>query len=116
MKSCFAALRAFVFALAFAWPVAGAYAQASGVGEIREKDIPIQVTEVAPGLYFQYHHQESNSAFFVTDEGVLVIDTRSAEQYAGGHIPGAINVPLSAWAEHLPRLKAAKKPIVAYCA
>lgn len=47
---------------------------------------------------------------------VLVIDTRGAETYRAGHIPGAINVPLSAWAENLPRLKASKKPIVAYCA
>ena len=47
---------------------------------------------------------------------VLVIDTRSAEQYAAGHIAGAINAPLSAWAEHLTRLKASRKPIVAYCA
>jgi rhodanese-related sulfurtransferase len=47
---------------------------------------------------------------------VLIIDTRSAESYRGGHIPGAISVPLSAWAEHLPRLKATRKPIVAYCA
>ena len=47
---------------------------------------------------------------------VLVIDTRSAESYRGGHIPGAINVPLSAWNDHLPRLKATRKPIVAYCA
>ena len=47
---------------------------------------------------------------------VFVIDTRGAEQYAAGHIPGSINVPLAAWAEHLPRLKASKKPIVAYCA
>ena len=47
---------------------------------------------------------------------VLVIDTRSAESYRGGHIPGAINVPLSAWEKHLPRLKATRKPIVAYCA
>jgi len=46
----------------------------------------------------------------------LVIDTRSAESYRGGHIPGAINVPLSAWNDHLPRLKATRKPIVAYCA
>ena len=37
---------------------------------------------------------------------VLVIDTRSADSYGGGHIPGAINVPLSAWEKHLPRLKA----------
>ena len=47
---------------------------------------------------------------------VLVIDTRSAESYRGGHIPGAINVPLSAWEKHLPRLKATRKLIVAYCA
>ncbi|MDB5863389.1 MAG: glyoxylase-related zinc-dependent hydrolase [Betaproteobacteria bacterium] len=51
-------------------------AAASGAGEILEKDIPILVREVAPGLYYQYHHQESNNAFLVTDEGVLVIDTR----------------------------------------
>jgi rhodanese-related sulfurtransferase len=47
---------------------------------------------------------------------LLVIDTRSVEWYRGGHIPGAISVPLSAWAEHLPRLRATRKPIVAYCA
>jgi rhodanese-related sulfurtransferase len=47
---------------------------------------------------------------------VLVIDTRSADAYRGGHIPGALSVPLSAWDQHLPRLKATRKPIVAYCA
>jgi len=68
------------------WAVAGgltvslaaprAIAQAPADGAILEKDIPIKVTEVAPGLFYQYHHQESNNAFLVTDEGVLVIDTR----------------------------------------
>ena len=50
--------------------------RASGAGEILEKEIPISVREVAPGLYFQYHHQEANNAFLITDAGVLVIDTR----------------------------------------
>lgn len=50
------------------------------------------------------------------EDKVLVIDTRSAESYRGGHIPGAISVPLSAWEASLPRLKATRKPIVAYCA
>ena len=50
------------------------------------------------------------------EDKVLVIDTRSAESYRGGHIPGAISVPLSAWDQHLPRLKATRRPIVAYCA
>ena len=47
---------------------------------------------------------------------VLVIDVRAPESYRAGHIPGSVNVPLSAWSEHLARLKASKKPIVAYCA
>lgn len=53
-----------------------AFGQASGQGEVEERNIPVKVTEVAPGLYFQYHHQESNNAWLVTDDGVLVIDTR----------------------------------------
>lgn len=52
------------------------FGQASGAGEVQEKNIPIKVTEVAPGLFFQYHHAESNNAWLVTDDGVLVIDTR----------------------------------------
>jgi glyoxylase-like metal-dependent hydrolase (beta-lactamase superfamily II) len=40
------------------------------------KAIPTQLKEVAPGLYFLYDDISSNSAFLVTDEGVLVIDTR----------------------------------------
>ena len=53
-----------------------AAAQAPDDGTVLEKDIPIAVTEVAPGLFFQYHHAESNNAWLVTDEGVLLIDAR----------------------------------------
>jgi rhodanese-related sulfurtransferase len=47
---------------------------------------------------------------------VLVIDVRSADAYRAGHIAGAISVPSSALSTSLPKLKAAKKPIVTYCA
>jgi glyoxylase-like metal-dependent hydrolase (beta-lactamase superfamily II) len=59
-----------------------AYAQTAAGGAVQETFVPIQVTEVAPGLYFQYHHQESNNAWLVTDDGVLVIDTRQHPQRA----------------------------------
>jgi cyclase len=62
--------------LAIATAAPRAIAQAPADGAVFEKDIPIAVTEVAPGLFYQYHHQESNNAFLVTDEGVLVIDAR----------------------------------------
>lgn len=62
------------FVLVFALPIV--HAQITADGAVQEKFVPIQVTEVAPGLFFQYHHQESNNAWLVTDDGVLVIDSR----------------------------------------
>ena len=47
---------------------------------------------------------------------VLILDVRDAGSYAEGHLPGAINIPLDALQQKLATLKAAKKPIVAYCA
>jgi len=47
---------------------------------------------------------------------VLIVDVRDAGSYAEGHLPGAINIPLEALQQKLATLKAAKKPIVAYCA
>lgn len=38
--------------------------------------VPTQLKQVAPDLYFLYDDLSSNAAFLVTDEGVLVIDTR----------------------------------------
>lgn len=38
--------------------------------------VPTQLKQIAPDLYFLYDDLSSNSAFLVTDEGVLVIDTR----------------------------------------
>ncbi len=59
-----------------------AHAQAPTDGSVQNKEIPITVTEVAPGLFFQYHHQGSNNAWLVTDDGVLVIDTRQHPKHA----------------------------------
>ena len=76
MKLPVVALWAVAAGLSVGLPAPRAMAQAPADGAVLEKDIPIKVTEVAPGLFYQYHHQESNNLFLVTDEGVLVIDTR----------------------------------------
>jgi len=47
---------------------------------------------------------------------VLILDVRDAGSYAQGHLPGAINVPLEELQQKLATLRAAKTPIVAYCA
>jgi ArsR family transcriptional regulator len=45
---------------------------------------------------------------------VIVLDVRPEDEFARGHLPGALNVPLSALERHLAKLPR-KKEIVAYC-
>lgn len=50
----------------------------------------------------------------VSDGLVTVIDVRPAEEYKSGHIPGAMNVPLSELQKHLDEFEN-ELEIVAYC-
>jgi rhodanese-related sulfurtransferase/DNA-binding transcriptional ArsR family regulator len=45
---------------------------------------------------------------------VTVIDVRPADEFAMGHVPGAINVPLAELDARLPELNAGRE-VVAYC-
>lgn len=50
----------------------------------------------------------------IREGSVVVLDVRPAEEYAAGHIPGAVSLPLESLEtglEHLPT----DKPVVAYC-
>ena len=50
----------------------------------------------------------------VRDGLVTVLDVRPPEEYAAGHVPGAVNVPLSELEHYLKALNP-KQEIVAYC-
>ena len=45
---------------------------------------------------------------------VTVLDVRPAEEYAAGHLPGAVNIPLVELEKHLEELRNSKE-VVAYC-
>jgi 3-mercaptopyruvate sulfurtransferase SseA len=47
---------------------------------------------------------------------ILVVDVRDRTAYVNGHIPGSISVPLAQVEAQAATLRAAKKPIVTYCA
>jgi rhodanese-related sulfurtransferase len=49
------------------------------------------------------------------DAGVLMIDVREEGEYAEGHIPGAINIPLRTVAQNLDKIPA-DQPVLVYCA
>ncbi len=48
------------------------------------------------------------------DDGALLLDVRSPDDYAAGHIPGAVNLPTEALEAHLAQLPR-DQAIVAYC-
>ena len=50
-----------------------------------------------------------------SDQAPLVLDVRSAEEFAAGHIPGAINMPFRQVPERLDELQAITTDIVVYC-
>ncbi|RDV28980.1 rhodanese-like domain-containing protein [Alteromonas aestuariivivens] len=52
----------------------------------------------------------------VSQQDWLLIDVRSAEEFAEGHIPGAINMPYDKIGEYVSSLRAYQnKPVVLYC-
>jgi ubiquinone/menaquinone biosynthesis C-methylase UbiE len=49
------------------------------------------------------------------DGSIVVVDVRSEEEFAAGHIPAAIWIQLPDLSAHVEQLRALNKPIVTYC-
>ena len=48
-------------------------------------------------------------------KNATIVDVRTPDEFAGQHVPGAINIPLDEVAQRMDELKDMPKPIVAYC-
>lgn len=59
---------------------------------------------------------EALLARIAAGESLLVLDVRSADEYAAGHVPGAINVPHGELTPAHDAVRAwAERPVVVYC-
>ena len=48
--------------------------------------------------------------------GALVLDVRTPEEFASGHVPGAVNIPHTELADRLSEVRVSKdSPVVVYC-
>ena len=52
---------------------------------------------------------------FAATPGALLVDVRTPEEYAAGHIPGSRNIPLSELAERSGEIGAHDAPVFVYC-
>jgi len=49
-------------------------------------------------------------------QGAIIVDVRSKAEFTGGHIKGAINIPVNVLSNHLIQLKDKNKTIITCCA
>jgi hypothetical protein len=49
------------------------------------------------------------------NEGIVVVDVRTATEYRSAHIPGAISVPFDRIGDEVEHLRGFGKPIITYC-
>ena len=47
--------------------------------------------------------------------GARLLDVRTSREFAAGHLPGAVNIPLGDLERRAPSLGPKDRPIVAYC-
>ena len=64
--------------------------------------------------------KDPQAARALIKSGAVVLDVRTPEEYAGGHLPGAVNVPVQELERRLPDVEALvggdkARPIVVYC-
>lgn len=72
---------------------------------------------IAAFLSFKLLTQVSpDEARRLVKEGARLVDVRSRAEYASGHLPGSINVPVDELASKLEALGPKEQPKVLYCA
>jgi len=49
-------------------------------------------------------------------DGAMLIDVRSPKEFANGHIPGAVNLPIDGFERHVGELLGENREMVLYCA
>jgi phage shock protein E len=52
----------------------------------------------------------------LVNQGAIILDVRSKEEFNGGHIKGSINISVDTLSNNLVQLKDKNKPIITCCA
>lgn len=50
------------------------------------------------------------------NEGAVIVDVRSKNEYSAGHIKGSVNIPVEMLRDNLSRLKDKNKTVITCCA
>lgn len=51
----------------------------------------------------------------LVEAGARLVDVRTPQEFAAGHIPGAVNIPVQDFERRMGELTGKERPIVLYC-
>lgn len=91
------------------WMLAAALLVPVPASASRPGPTPTALTTVAPGVV------DGATGKRLADAGALVLDVRTAEEFAQGHVPQARNIPHDQVARRAAELGPPSTPIVVYC-
>jgi rhodanese-related sulfurtransferase len=57
----------------------------------------------------------SSDARRLVEKGARLLDVRTSEEFARGHLPGAVNIPVQELDRRMSELEPKDRPIVVYC-
>lgn len=78
----------------------------------------IALMALAVGYFFfaQRNNISGADAHKLVEQGARLVDVRSPGEFAGGHLEGAINIPVQDIERRMSELEPKTQPIVVYCA
>jgi phage shock protein E len=62
------------------------------------------------------HRVSPHKAKALVEAGARLVDVRTVEEFASGHLSGAVNIPVSELERRLTELGPKGQPVVVYCA
>ncbi len=71
---------------------------------------------ISPAIFGKSDPEAASQAWPMIQQGALVIDVRTAEEFAGDHIEGAVNIPFDQTRALMAAIGSDKqRPVVVYC-
>ncbi len=67
-------------------------------------------------FFFRWGKTSSAEAHRLVAAGARLVDVRTPGEFAGGALPGAVNIPLDQLSTRVGELQKDPKPVVVYCA
>ena len=105
------------FLLASCSGTAGTVSSEAGKGDDTTDSGPESLeapeTDLPAAVYYQITQEEAAS--LMENENAVIVDVRRPDEFAAGHIPGAICIPNESIGESVPELPDYTQMILVYC-